>query len=65
MEYVSIRQSLFVQINRSDELSVWRIKRSQLYSPGLTINFSSQCQVSGNRWLHREWKEQIDIELES
>ena len=30
MEYVLIRQSLFVWINRSDELSVWRIKRSQL-----------------------------------
>ena len=31
MEYVLICQSLFVRINRSDELSVWRIKRSQLY----------------------------------
>ena len=31
MEYILIRQSLFVRINRSDELSVWRIKRSQLY----------------------------------
>ena len=30
MEYVLIRQSLFVRINRSDELSMWRIKRSQL-----------------------------------
>ena len=30
MEYVLIRQSLFVRINHSDELSVWRIKRSQL-----------------------------------
>ena len=32
MEYVLIYQSLFVRINRSDELSMWRIKRSQLYS---------------------------------
>ena len=31
MSYVLIHQSLFVWINRSDELSVWRIKRSQLY----------------------------------
>ena len=31
MEYVLIHQSLFVQINHSNELSVWRIKRSQLY----------------------------------
>ena len=30
MEYVLIRHSLFVRINRNDELSVWRIKRSQL-----------------------------------
>ena len=30
MEYILIRQSLFVRINHSDELSVWRIKRSQL-----------------------------------
>ena len=31
MEYVLIRQSLFVRINHSDKLIVWRIKRSQLY----------------------------------
>ena len=31
MGYVLICQSLFVWINRGDELSVWRIKRSQLY----------------------------------
>ena len=31
MEYVLIRQRLFVWINRSDKLSVWRINRSQLY----------------------------------
>ena len=31
MDYVLICQSLFVQINHSDELSVWRIKHSQLY----------------------------------
>ena len=31
MEYILIRQSLFVWINHGDELSVWRIKRSQLY----------------------------------
>ena len=31
MEYVLIRQNLFVQNNRSDELSMWRIKHSQLY----------------------------------
>ena len=31
MEYVLISQSQFVQINRSDKLSVWRIKCSQLY----------------------------------
>ena len=31
MVYVLIRQSLFVRINHSDELSVWRIKHSQLY----------------------------------
>ena len=39
MEYVLIRQSLFVRINRSDELSVWRIKCSQLYTalPGWNI----------------------------
>ena len=30
MEYVLICQSLFVQINHSDELSMWQIKRSQL-----------------------------------
>ena len=30
MECVLIRQRLFVQINHSAELSVWRIKRSQL-----------------------------------
>ena len=30
MEYVLIHQSLFVRINRSDQLSVWRIKRCQL-----------------------------------
>ena len=30
MKYVLIRQSLFVRINCSDELSVWRIKRSEL-----------------------------------
>ena len=33
MEYILICQSLFVRINCGDELSVWRIKRSQLYSP--------------------------------
>ena len=32
MEYVLICQSLFVWINRSDELSVWWIKCSWLYS---------------------------------
>ena len=31
MEYVLIRQSLFVRINHSDELSMCQIKRSQLY----------------------------------
>ena len=31
MAYVLIHQSLFVRINHSDELSVWRIKHSQLY----------------------------------
>ena len=31
MEYILIRQSLFVQIDHNDELSVGRIKRSQLY----------------------------------
>ena len=31
MGYVLIHQSLFAQINHSDELNVWRIKRSQLY----------------------------------
>ena len=31
MEYILIHQSLFVRTNCSDELSVWRIKRSQLY----------------------------------
>ena len=30
MEFVLILQSLFVRISRRDELSVWRIKRSQL-----------------------------------
>ena len=34
MEYVLIRQSLLVRINCSNELSVWRIKCSQLYSCG-------------------------------
>ena len=32
MEYILIRQSLFVRINSSDELSVWWNKHSQLYS---------------------------------
>ena len=31
MECVLIRQRLFVRINCSAKLSVWRIKRSQLY----------------------------------
>ena len=31
MEYILIRQSLFVRINHSDKLSMWKIKRSQLY----------------------------------
>ena len=31
MAYIWICQSLSVQINRSDKLSVWRIKRSWLY----------------------------------
>ena len=31
MEHILIRQSLFVRINHGDELSVWRIKHSQLY----------------------------------
>ena len=31
MKCVLIRQRRFVWINRSAELSVWRIKRSQLY----------------------------------
>ena len=30
MEYILIHQNLFVWINRSDELSMWWIKRSQL-----------------------------------
>ena len=30
MESVLIRHGLFVWITRSDKLSVWRIKRSQL-----------------------------------
>ena len=37
MEYVIIRQRLFVRINRGDELSVWRIKRSQLYTVCLAM----------------------------
>ena len=35
MAYILIHQSLFVHINRSDELSVWQIKRSQLYKTRL------------------------------
>ena len=39
MEYVLIHQSLFARINQCDELSVWRIKRSQLYRlPDLSIS---------------------------
>ena len=38
MAYVLIRQSLFVRINHRDELSVWRIKRSQLYLSLWTAN---------------------------
>ena len=40
MEYVLICQSLFVQINRSDELSVWRIKCSQLCNKYIHLHFN-------------------------
>ena len=42
MEYIFICESLFVRINHSDDLSVWRIKHSQLY---LNIGIWYQDQI--------------------
>ena len=42
MECILICQSLFVRINHSDELNVWRIKHSQLYTKTIGFSFCSQ-----------------------
>ena len=48
MECVLIHQRLFVQINHSDELSMWRIKRSHMY-----FSVHSLCI---NTYLHEIWR---------
>ena len=42
MEYILIRQSLFVRINHCDELNVWQIKRSQLYVQWFIVLWRTQ-----------------------
>ena len=51
MEYILIRQSLFIRINHSDELNVWRIKRSQLYM--YFYLFQELRRGRSMRWVQR------------
>ena len=46
MECILIRHRLFVRINRSAELSVWRIKRSLLYV---------KTKESSAPWVRQLW----------